>query len=44
MLLRKANHWVQATPVCASLLFVRQWTGAPDPDRSPKLPTPEIND
>jgi hypothetical protein len=27
------NHWVQATPGCALLLFLSQWPGAPDPAR-----------
>ena len=30
------NHWVQATPDCAFLFFLCQWSGAPDPDRSAK--------
>jgi len=29
----RANHWVQATPVCAFCLFLGQWAGAPDPVR-----------
>ena len=30
---RGANNWVQATPVCASCLLLRQFPGAPDPGR-----------
>ena len=28
-----SNQWVQATPGCASLLFLSQRPSAPDPDR-----------
>jgi len=27
------NNWVQATPDCVSLLFLSQWSCAPDPER-----------
>jgi hypothetical protein len=30
------NNWVQATPGYASCLYLSQWAGAPDPERSAK--------
>jgi hypothetical protein len=27
------NHWLQATPDCAFLFFLAQWSGVPEPKR-----------
>jgi hypothetical protein len=37
MIVPKLNHWVQATPGCASCFFLSQWPGAPDPERWARL-------
>jgi hypothetical protein len=29
-----SNHWLQAKPVCVSLLLASQQSGSPDPERS----------